>query len=922
MEKEAGDAFGPVGRLCAGVIWPKLSHFFAPKYVDAETEEAYQKEVSLRFGEGGGGADFSRRSPLQLWWTAKRGYIYGCVFYLINWCLSVGLVARPWSVWLDVANYGLGPLFCLPLLPLVAFDWPRKHPRIFGIWLWLAVWYSSMTQIIDMKLCGYYSGGNCGRRDFAAIFFYGTAPPAVALFALGQSRLAALFGFAVWIGFACGAVVAQRTSYIRNLINLIIFYAFLLIVSYQRDIMDRKLYTMRSELKVQYRAKQRAEINERKSQDSRRRFSNYIFHEVRVPLNTALLAVQNLQGSEAFDHKSESAIEYAALEGSLQMMSQVLNDVLDFNRMERGGFSSVSRPFSLHNVIRAICTPVEMESNARGLGFSAHLDPRVDEVAKRAAGAIGEDEGLVEEGAGLVMGDEMRLRQVLTNLTSNATKFTQPGGKVSIRTSLIYPLKPSPSSDIETAVGDDSTTLGGNDASSPTSPRLSHGRLQRHNSVSAHSARASSAGGHRSRPTTAHDDSPNGPSNGSTMVVRFEIEDTGVGIKASDMQESRLFSPYVQTDIGRKQGGKGTGLGLSLVRQIVLLSGGRLGVKSKFGEGSIFWVELPFQVGPQTAELSSLEGHRRVSSSILGAKSTTDAPHFTAPFTTTPSSAFSEGSEYSFKPPLILAKQNSDFSLTKIDERHVTVEMVPSPGPSSMGAVSPPLSFVQGSPASALTVPLRSPPIPSPPMTAPPPPSPATTALGIATAPTLVSPRKGSASSSLGSKSLDFENGPLHVLVVDDDTLTRKLMARLLQRLGCIVDSAENGAIAIEKIVARKGTPEEPLFGVVFLDNQMPVCSGLDAVRKLRTLGRQELIVGATANALLDDQNDFLAHGADAVLTKPILEADLRRYCLLGDRRQTLSRRSSTTTTSSPPTSPPLLSLPQSPAQALLAPRT
>jgi osomolarity two-component system, sensor histidine kinase SLN1 len=132
-----------------------------------------------------------------------------------------------------------------------------------------------------------YSGGSCGHRDFAAIFFYGTAPPAVALVALGQSRAAALLGFAMWIGFACGAVVAQRVSYIRNrtfivvpfreavtdpsfrstVINLLIFYAFLLIVSYQRDTMDRRLYTMRSELKVQYRAKQRAEISERKAME-------------------------------------------------------------------------------------------------------------------------------------------------------------------------------------------------------------------------------------------------------------------------------------------------------------------------------------------------------------------------------------------------------------------------------------------------------------------------------------------------------------------------------------------------------------------------------------------------------------------------------------------------------------------------------
>lgn len=49
-----------------------------------------------------------------------------------------------------------------------------------------------------------------------------------------------------------------------------------------------------------------------------------------------------------------------------------------------------------------------------------------------------------------------------------------------------------------------------------------------------------------------------------------------------------------------KIGGKGTGLGLALVRQIVKLSGGRLGVRSKVGEGSTFWVELPLGVGRET----------------------------------------------------------------------------------------------------------------------------------------------------------------------------------------------------------------------------------------------------------------------------------------------------------------------------------
>jgi osomolarity two-component system sensor histidine kinase SLN1 len=47
------------------------------------------------------------------------------------------------------------------------------------------------------------------------------------------------------------------------------------------------MYTLREQLKVQFRATQKAQVNERKASDSKRRLTSYVFHEVRVPLNTA-----------------------------------------------------------------------------------------------------------------------------------------------------------------------------------------------------------------------------------------------------------------------------------------------------------------------------------------------------------------------------------------------------------------------------------------------------------------------------------------------------------------------------------------------------------------------------------------------------------------------------------------------------------
>lgn len=139
--------------------------------------------------------------------------------------------------------------------------------------------------------------------------------------------------------------------------------------------------------------------------------------------------------------------------------------------------------------------------------------------------------------------------------------------------------------------------------------------------------------------------------------------------------------------------------------------------------------------------------------------------------------------------------------------------------------------------------------------------------------------------SSTTSQSPSFAfDPPLRVLVVDDDQLTRKLMKRMLGRLGCDVSTAENGLIAFELITGDGRTPSSescepsrsssspgreeaaydmPRYELVFLDNQMPVLSGLELVAKLREMGRPDFIVGVTGNALLSDQEEYQEAGVD-----------------------------------------------------------
>jgi len=151
---------------------------------------------------------------------------------------------------------------------------------------------------------------------------YASALPAIALFGLGQQRLPAIIPAMTLLVLMAVGIAPFHHTWARTVVNFFVFQLFLLWLHYLRENADRRLYSLRDQLKIQFRATQKAQVNERKAADSKRRLTSYIFHEVRVPLNTALLAVQNMEAQSSVHKDQDQDIEFAALKGSLSMMSK------------------------------------------------------------------------------------------------------------------------------------------------------------------------------------------------------------------------------------------------------------------------------------------------------------------------------------------------------------------------------------------------------------------------------------------------------------------------------------------------------------------------------------------------------------------------------------------------------------------------
>ncbi|KAG5541075.1 hypothetical protein RHGRI_021080 [Rhododendron griersonianum] len=207
-----------------------------------------------------------------------------------------------------------------------------------------------------------------------------------------------------------------------------------------------------------------------------------------------------------------------------------------------------------------------------------------------------------------VIGDVLRIRQILTNLISNAIKFTHEG-KVGIKLYVV----PA----VSCGLGEGSKELQEPDKSSSLSQSESDLKVY-HGPIHPEGPCKNSLGDESKTPVENGTSMDGGEekhphASETTVWICCDVYDTGIGIPENALPT--LFKKYMQVsaDTARKYGG--TGLGLAICKQLVELMGGQLTVSSREHNGSTFTFVLPYKVSPESDnsddpdEFSDMDGH-------------------------------------------------------------------------------------------------------------------------------------------------------------------------------------------------------------------------------------------------------------------------------------------------------------------------
>lgn len=146
-----------------------------------------------------------------------------------------------------------------------------------------------------------------------------------------------------------------------------------------------------------------ARDKESKANKAKAEFLSTMSHEIRTPLN-AVIGISHILLLE--DHKEEQIENLNALKFSSEHLLGLINDILDFNKIESGVLELELREFSLENILQGLQKVFQQKAKEKRINFRIKKDSELPDILK---------------------GDSMRLFQILTNLVNNAVKFTEEG---------------------------------------------------------------------------------------------------------------------------------------------------------------------------------------------------------------------------------------------------------------------------------------------------------------------------------------------------------------------------------------------------------------------------------------------------------------------------------------------------------------
>jgi len=350
-------------------------------------------------------------------------------------------------------------------------------------------------------------------------------------------------------------------------------------------------------------------------------------------------------------------------------------------------------------------------------------------------------------------------------------------------------------------------------------------------------------------------------------VLHFFVADTGIGIEPENQE--RVFEAFQQADASTTRQYGGTGLGLAISSRIIRLMGGRVGLTSEIGKGSVFDFTAAFGIQPEDTVPESVP-HTRLSNlrALVVDDNLTNLRILDGILRSWGMRAtLAAGANEALKILSATDQSNDSFALILTDARMPTMDGFDlvkriRETPSLKAATVLMLTSVHTTEDVARA-----------------------RELGISSY--LVKPVRRSdllsaiTESLVGSPAVQEAVAPLpnatrskslRVLVAEDNPVNRTLAASILQRAGHEAILVTNGKEAVDAM-------ERERFDAVLMDVQMPVMGGFEATRLIRERearsGRRTPIIAVTARAMKGDREDCFAAGMDGFAAKPIQSAKL-----------------------------------------------